>query len=87
MEVCFLIQIGNRKNDKNLYVPIQNAQTELAEEQENIVMVSRQFKNFAQKGLMKDEYHYCQKGYNLVEEEAGRNAGIYVLNGSFALQK
>lgn len=80
MEVCFLIQIGNKRSDKNLYVPIQQAQQELAEENEKIQMVSTQFKEFAESGLMKDELHYCQKGYNLVGEEAGRNAGIYTLS-------
>lgn len=55
----------------------------MAEERENIVIVSQQFKNFAQRGLMKDEFHYSQKGYNLV----GKEAGSYVLNGLFALQK
>lgn len=80
LEVCFLIQIGNRKSDQNLYRPIQQAQQELAEEYENIIMVSRQFEKFAQIGLMKDEFHYYQKGYNLVGEEAGRNAGSYMLN-------
>lgn len=28
--------------------------------------------NMAERGLMKDEFHYCQEGYNLVGEEAGR---------------
>ena len=51
-----------------------------SEENEKIQMVSTQFKEFAESGLMKDELHYCQKGYNLVGEEAGRNAGIYTLS-------
>ena len=75
---CFLIQIGNHRDDETLYVPIQQAQTALAEENENIILVSSLFKTFAERGLMKDEYHYCQKGYNLAGEEAGKNTGKYM---------
>lgn len=79
LETCFLIQIGNHRDDPDLYVPIQNAQLELAKEEPDIVLVSRQFATFAAKGLMKDEYHYLQEGYNLVGAEAGKNAGLYYL--------
>ncbi|MDD3251085.1 MAG: sialate O-acetylesterase [Lachnospiraceae bacterium] len=76
IERCFLIQIGNNRNDAAIYVPIQEAQEELAAEEASIVMVSRQLKTFAAKGLMKDEFHYLQEGYNLVGEEAGRKVGL-----------
>ena len=75
METCFLIQIGNHRDDPELYVPIQNAQMELAKEPHTI-LVSRQFATFAARGLMKDEFHYLQEGYNLVGAEAGKNAGL-----------
>lgn len=78
IETCFLIQIGNHRDDPELYVPIQKAERKLAENNENIVMVSTQFAEFAKLGLMKDQFHYEQKGYNLVGEEAGRNAGLYL---------
>lgn len=78
IEKCFLIQIGNHRDDKTLYVPIQQAQEELAEEEEEVILVSRQFQTFAERGLMKDEFHYCQEGYNLIGEEAGRNTGKYI---------
>ena len=78
IEKCFLIQIGNHRDNKTLYVPIQQAQAELAEENEKIILVSDQLKTFADRGLMKDEYHYLQKGYNLIGEEAGKNTGRYV---------
>ena len=74
-QVRISIRIGNHRDDKMLYVPIQNAQEALAREEEEIVMVSRQFKTFAERGLMKDEFHYCQEGYNLIGEEAGRVTG------------
>lgn len=76
---CFLIQIGNHRDDRTLYVPIQQAQLELAEENENIILVSSRLKTFAERGLMKDEFHYCQKGYNLIGEEAGKNTGKYMM--------
>ena len=41
------------------------------------VMVSRSFKTFAAKGLMKDRFHYLQPAYNEVGEEAGKNVAAY----------
>ncbi len=78
VRTCFLIQIGNHRDDKMRYVPIRQAQTELAQETGDIVLVSEQFKTFAERGLMKDEFHYRQEGYNLAGEEAGRNTGRYL---------
>lgn len=40
--------------------------------------MSRQLKTFADRGLMKDAFHYLQKGYNLVGEDAGKNTGKYI---------
>lgn len=40
-------------------------------------MVSRSFKTFAAKGLMKDRFHYLQPAYNEVGEEAGKNVAAY----------
>ena len=77
LEVCFLIQIGNHRDKPDLYVPMQQAQEELAAERKEIVMVSRQFKTFAKRGLMKDEFHYRQEGYNLVGTEAGTHVAEY----------
>jgi len=77
MEVCFLIQIGNHRDDPQLYVPIQQAQEELAAEHKDIIIVSRQFKTFAARHLMKDEFHYLQPGYDLVGGEAGAVVGEY----------
>lgn len=76
-QTCFLIQIGNQRDEPELYLPMQQAQEELASEQGDIVLVSRQFKTFAAKGLMKDRFHYLQPAYNAVGTEAGRNAAAY----------
>ena len=78
LETCFLIQIGNHRDEPLLYVPMQQAQEELAAQEERIVLVSRQFKTFAARGLMKDEFHYLQEAYNLVGDEAGNNAGRWI---------
>lgn len=71
----FLLQIGCHRELPELYVPMQEAQEEMAKEAEDIILVSRLFKTFRDRGLMKDSYHYKQEGYNLVGEEAGANAG------------
>ena len=52
-------------------------QEELAAAYDDIVMVSRSFKTFAAKGLMKDRFHYLQPAYNEVGEEAGRSVAEY----------
>ena len=77
VETCFLIQIGNHRDHPDLYVPIQLAQKALCEEEESILLVSEQFRSFAAKGLMKDEFHYRQEAYNLVGEKAGTAAGKF----------
>ncbi len=79
IEKCFLIQIGNYRDDKTLYLPIQQAQLELSRENEDIILVSDQLKTFVDRGLMKDKFHYFQKGYNLIGEEAGKNTGKYIM--------
>lgn len=79
IETCFLIQIGNHRDHPDLYVPIQEAQLKLAKEEPDVILVSRQFATFAGRGFMKDQFHYCQEGYNLVGAEAGENAGRYIL--------
>lgn len=78
VETCFLIQIGNHREDEMRYARIQQAQVELADENEKIYFVSGQFQSFAKRGLMKDAFHYRQEAYNLVGEETGRNAGEYI---------
>lgn len=81
IDTCFLIQIGNHRDDAELHVPIQKAQLELAQDNHDIVLVSQSLKTFAQKGLMKDDLHYLQAGYNLVGDEAGRNTANHILQG------
>lgn len=79
IETCFLIQIGNHRDHPDLYLPIQNAQIRLTDLYPDIVLVSTQFSTFATRGLMKDQFHYYQEGYNIVGTEAGKNAGEYIM--------
>ena len=77
LETCFLIQIGNQRDEPALYLPIQQAQEELAARWNDIVLVSSKFKTFTAKGLMKDKFHYLQPAYNEVGTEAGRNVAAF----------
>ncbi|MBQ7486788.1 MAG: hypothetical protein IJT77_04800 [Clostridia bacterium] len=79
IETCFLIQIGNHRDDPELYVPYQEEQADIARFSDNIILVSQSLKTFAAQGLMKDEFHYKQEGYNRVGTEAGRNAALHLL--------
>jgi hypothetical protein len=78
VDFCFFIQIGNHRDDPLLYRAIQEAQECLCAHSANIIMVSRLFKTFAARGLMKDEFHYLQPAYNEVGCEAGNNAARFL---------
>ena len=75
VDKIFLIQIGNHREFPDRYVPMQEAQEEIAEEMEVVIMTSRLFRTFRDRGLMKDSFHYKQEAYNLVGEEAGARTG------------
>ena len=65
------------RDEPELYLPIQQAQEELTAACDDIIMVSRRFKTFAAKGLMKDRFHYMQPANTEVGEEAGRSVAAY----------
>ena len=80
VEKCFVIQIGEGMSDG---VPfdaeaIQEAQEELCETDENFILVSDSGKELSEPPYMEDGIHFTQKALNLLGEEAGKNAGIYV---------
>ena len=79
LRACFLIQIGNRRDDPLRYRGIRQAQAALAAADANVRLVSDSLKSFAALGLMKDTFHYTQEGYNRVGAEAGANAGREIL--------
>lgn len=79
VEACFLIQLGPDLADPVKHQEIMDAQLEICEEADDIILAS---------GLpaaltdvdMRDEggIHYTQEALNLIGEDAGRNAGVYV---------
>lgn len=83
---CYLIQIGHFNPylvgpDAELhdYSEIMDAQRYLSKEFPDVTLVSDSFSSMLRRGLMKDAFHYYQKAYNEVGEEAAGN--IAVLNG------
>lgn len=80
IERCFLVRIGNHRDEPQLYAPIREAQEWLCADNEKIVMVSRCLASMAERGLMKDVFHYMQPAYNEAGNEAGRNAAEYIRN-------
>ena len=80
IELCFLVRIGKYNGQGQTdYSAIIGAQSELCKDNADIIMASTALASFKDKGLMKDEFHYYQDGYNLIGTYAGRNAGLYRL--------
>ena len=80
VEKCFIVRIGNHRDNPTIYDGIINAQTELGRTYENAVLVSTKLSSMATDGLMKDQFHYTQKGYNIVGKDAGINTAFYINN-------
>ena len=80
IEMCYIIRIGNNKDNATLYNTIINAQTELCKTYKKAVLVSTKFDSMATEGLMKDSFHYKQEGYNITGSDAGKNTGFHIIN-------
>lgn len=78
VETCFLIRIGNHRDNPMQYQHIINAQTNFCETNDNTILVATQFDKMAKLGLMKDSFHYQQAAYNEVGTEAGINTANYI---------
>lgn len=78
VEKCMVVRIGNQRDNPTLYDKIILAQTELCMENDDFVLVSAKLASMADDGLMKDEYHYVQKGYNIVGKDVGKNMAYFV---------
>ncbi len=79
IEKCFLIRIGKYNGSgKQDYTEIRTAQNEITRINKNVIMVSTKFEEMKKRGLMKDDFHYYQKAYNEVGQEAGTNTALYV---------
>ena len=57
------------------------AQNELCKEIDDVVMVCTATAGFVEEGLMSDNVHYSQAGYNKAGTLAGENAAYYVNMG------
>lgn len=83
IEKCLLIRIGNC-NVSGAYTRYSDMiewQTEIAQTDNFVVMISCDFAGMRERNMMKDEFHYYQDGYNECGMYAGVNAGIYALTG------
>ncbi len=80
MEKCFVIQIGNATMAGEFVdtSKIQKTQEKLCEVDDNFVLVSTLPKTISESPYMEDGIHFTQTGLNLIGEDAGKNAGIYV---------
>ena len=87
VEVCFVVRIGHydkdystkdTDKDNNNMIRIQ---TEFCRTYKNAVMVSTDFAGMLAAGLMKDDQHYLQEGYNIAGTNAGEHAAFYINTG------
>ena len=79
VEDCFLIQLGPDLTDLTRHQEIMDAQLQICEKNEDIVLVSTLPAELTGAD-MKDEggIHFTQKALNLIGEDAGKNAREYV---------
>lgn len=82
IEKCFVVRIGqyNGTDNPDRYTPIMEAQTELAKESSDFIMVSTDLYSMKDRGMMKNLYCYYQDAYNEVGTYAGVNTAYYILN-------
>ena len=82
IEKCFLLRIGSYNGSGSYdYDDIIEAQTEICKTNPDVVMVTANQYGFRARGLMKDDFHYYQAGYDEMGEFAGINVAQYVTTG------
>lgn len=83
IEKLFMIRIGNCNipGSENRYTKYIKYETEIARDNENVVMVSCDLAGMKKRGLMKDDFHYYQAGYNECGTRAGIHTAYYVNTG------
>lgn len=83
VEKMFMVRIGkcNASCDSSRYTNMIQWQNNIAKENKNVIMVSTDFAGMKARGLMKDDFHYYQAGYNECGKHAGINAALYVTSG------
>lgn len=78
VEMCFVIQTGERMNEKEFYKNVQEGQKKLCNTYEYAYLATDIATTFINKGLMRDEVHYSQLGYNVLGKETGIAMAQYV---------
>lgn len=82
LEKVLLVRIGNHNSGSSTrYTDIIHWQTEEAQTNDALVMVSCDFAGMRSKGMMKDAFHYYQIGYNIAGNSAGVNAALFATTG------
>ncbi len=73
LEHCYMVKIGKYNGSQNIdYSIIRNAQEKIASTDSRVTICSRLFETMRERGLMKDDFHYFQEGYNEVGADAAR---------------
>ena len=80
VEKCIMCRIGEIYSGDQSNIVIQK-QTELAQENNDVIMGTTVLASFRVKGYMKDNLHFYQDGYNLMGTYCGTNAGIFANTG------
>ena len=82
IDMTFIIRIGRNNGGgtkyNEQYSEIQKAQFEYCNESPYAVLVGTVFDSMLERGMMKDQFHYTQIGYNEQGEQAGKNVGAWV---------
>ncbi len=80
VEKCFVIQIGNAEMEGESVdtAAMHEIQETLCETDDNFILVSVLPREISKPPYMEDGIHFTQAGLNLIGEDAGKNAGIYV---------
>jgi len=81
LDKVYMVRIRNHRDLPTKYDTIIQAQTALCKTYEHAVLVSTKFDRMATDGLMKDEYHYKQAGYNITGADAGKNTAFHITTG------
>lgn len=82
IEKLMMIAIGqcNLPGAETRYDAVNRWQKAIAAEREDVCLVSTRFESMREEGLMKDAFHYYQRGYNLCGEDAGKHAADALLS-------
>ena len=80
IEHMMMVRIGqcNAADGEGRYQGMIALQDQIAASDDRVTMVSEAFAGMKDRGMMKDDFHYFQQGYNEVGTEAGKNAAEWM---------